>query len=181
MGAPDLPRQLRLYGNPDLLKICKPVTVFDDALQYVAHDMQQHLKKSYDGDEAYKDFHGYALAAPQVGVFQSFFVVAPQYVPQWPDVVVNPVMIDPQGSTMFPESCLSIPGLTANNRRYTSFILQYQDEFGTTRQVHATELFAIVCQHEMDHLIGKLFVEGLNSIERRKADKYINKHFRKKK
>lgn len=167
------------YPNKILTVPCKEEILFDLRLHKQIEEMHK----------AVVEFHGFALAANQVGFNNRVFVVAesPRLIEgyenlnneplefRWPKVVINPEIIDPQGETKYKESCLSIPDVSAWNKRHKSFILKYKDEFGAMHQTLANGLFAIVCQHEIDHLDGKLFVDSLDFFEKSKIQKKLNK------
>lgn len=159
------------YPNPILKTPCQSVSVFDDKLQAILDQMD--IDVVYEGGEA--------LAANQVGISQRIFVVSPEFrdptVPRW---IINPEIIDPVGSVRCIEGCLSIPGLKAWRNRYESFTLKYQDEKGVEKLLPVNGFYAIVCQHEIDHLNGKLFIEDLDPVEYARIANKLNK-FRKKK
>jgi len=169
--------QLVKYPNKSLNVPCVPVTVYD-------LDLQNQINAMCD---AVEQFHGYALAANQVGFNNRIFVISDS--PDLkifngitndppvdrPKVYINPIMLDPQGETRYKESCLSMPGVSAWNKRYDNFTLVYQDRQGNIHRTIANGLFAIVCQHEMEHLDGKLFVDKLDFFEKAKIQPKLNK------
>jgi peptide deformylase len=150
-------REILKMGDPRLLRVAQPVAEFDtDALHLLVHDM---LETMHAAD-------GAGLAAPQIGVDLQVVVFgtdAPN--PRYPDaptvprtVLVNPV-ITPIGDEEEDgwEGCLSVPGLRAvvprlARIRYTGFDL-YGDPIDRT----ASGFHARVVQHEVDHLLGKLY------------------------
>ncbi len=121
--------------------------------------------------------NGLAIAAPQCGILERFFVLVPHrdYPEGTPLVVCNPELTDQSGESSFREGCLSLPGVTGRVKRPARFMLKYQDELGAVKFHEATGLFATVCQHESDHLSGILFTERLDQYEHQKAQKAINK------
>lgn len=154
--------KLITYPNPILTKKCFAVTMFDDSLKTIVKEMLSDCQ----------NFHGYALAAPQVGLSQSFFV---SVLPDFPEFIANPVIRNPIGSVRHKEACLSIPDIWAWTERYAEFDLEYQDINGNHQKTHLVELAAIMCQHEIDHLNGELFVDKLSSFEKNKIIGKLNK------
>lgn len=95
--------------------------------------------------------------------------------------IINPVIADPKGSTLYQEGCLSVPGFYEDVERYESLTLHYQDRHGTPSTLEATDLLAIAIQHEIDHLEGKLFIEKLTYNRRKKFEKEYKKALKEKK
>lgn len=155
------------YPNPILQKKCFPITMFDDSLAVIVKEMLLDCQ----------NFHGYALAAPQVGLLQSFFV---SVLPGFPEFVANPVISNPIGTVRHKEACLSIPDVWAWTERHAEFDLIYQDITGAQHTIHVVELAAIMAQHEIDHLNGELFVDKLNAFEKNKIIGKLNKMRSKK-
>jgi peptide deformylase len=154
------------YPNPFLRKVCQPVTVFDDNLITIIDKMRKEVVEA----------KGEALAANQIGIDLRIFVLSPYYRDvAVPHTVINPEIIDPTGSIRYTEGCLSIPGVRANKARYQRFILKYQDETGTQKTFDTKEFYAIVVQHEIEHLNGKLFIDDLSPIEANRIANKINK------
>jgi peptide deformylase len=132
---------------------------------------------------------GLALAACQVGILKRFFVLVNnqswlrQYVnggqagerADVPLVWVNPVILASLMPAMIKESCLSLPGVVAQNKRFTALRVQFTTVTGEQVAMNVHGILAVVVQHELDHLDGKLFVDQLRPFERSKADRAINK------
>ncbi len=152
------------YPHPVLRKKAAPVTIFDDRLRAFCQRMfaVMDLEK------------GVGLAAPQVAVSKRIFITehtrrkGHEGEPD-PRVWINPRIEDPDGETVFEEGCLSFPAIYSKVIRHNRFTAVWQDEFGEEhRQVldHAAgDFLAIVVQHELDHLDGKLFVDHLNDLQ----------------
>jgi peptide deformylase len=139
--------------DPILHQVAEPVTVFDEALQHLAVEMQQLMVSS----------NGVGLAAPQVGVSKRLIVHDLNY----PDfALVNPRFISFDGVQVCEEGCLSFPGLFFQVQRAERIEIQYQTVEGTTKTLKATGFDAVVFQHELDHLDGILFVDKLKPIQR---------------
>jgi len=158
------------YPNSVLTKKCEPVTAFTD-------EFREHLKMMQIHTHI---FQGYALAAPQIGISQRYFTVADsKELKGVPKYIINPEITESSGQTKYKESCLSLPGISAWNKRFESFTLLYQDEFGVKKSFVCSGLAAIIFQHEIDHLDGILFFERLDSFDKNKIIGKINKMRRK--
>lgn len=95
--------------------------------------------------------------------------------------MINPVMIDKDGVTIYQEGCLSVPGFYEDIQRYETIRVSYQDRDGNTHTLNADELLSIAIQHEMDHLEGILFIEKLSYARRKKFEKEYKKLQKEKK
>ena len=89
--------------------------------------------------------------------------------------VINPEITGSEGSQIDEEGCLSVPDLTANVKRFKKIFLTYQDENGETHQIEAEDRFAVVLQHEIDHLNGILFIDHLTPLKRNLYKKKMKK------
>ena len=111
---------------------------------------------------------GVGLAAPQVGVGLRFFVADPSSGRSSADlcVLINPEVIECEGTQREEEGCLSLPGFTARVSRPSRILVKAVDREGTPVEREADGLLARVFQHEIDHLDGSLFVNRLQGIRR---------------
>ena len=100
--------------------------------------------------------NGIGLAGPQVGVSQRILVID---IGDGPLKVVNPRIVEQHGRASGPEGCLSIPGLVGEVERHEKIVVKALDESGQNVVYEADGLLAVVFQHEIDHLDGKLFVD----------------------
>lgn len=156
------------YPNPKLYLKSETVIDFTPDLIPLCEEMKKYCQ----------ELHGYALAAPQIDIQKRFFVLAPSIKPElqkYDQAFFNPVIENPRDIIMFPESCLSIPDVSCLNKRFSKFTLKYQTITGDQKEVEADGLFAIICQHEIDHLDGLLFISRLSDFDRRKVQNRINK------
>ncbi len=80
--------------------------------------------------------------------------------------LVNPEIVEHEGRQLDEEGCLSVPELTAQVERYKKVTVSYQAEDGSQNQLLADERFAVVLQHEIDHLNGILFIDHLSPLKR---------------
>jgi peptide deformylase len=85
--------------------------------------------------------------------------------------IINPVVTNLDGSTVYQEGCLSVPKFYEDIKRSKSLTLNYQDRDGNTRTLEADGLLAIAIQHEIDHLDGILFIDKLSYARRKKFEK----------
>ena len=145
------------YPNQRLRKIGKQVENFDDpAFQKIVDDMFETM---YEND-------GIGLAAPQVSRSEQLLVMGCEGEGAFPEtVLINPkiVFYGPQQVEMW-EGCLSVDGLRGKVMRPSTIRVQALDRHGTTLDFEATGLFGVCIQHEMDHLIGKVFLDRMTDL-----------------
>lgn len=151
--------QLRYLGDPVLRKKTAPVETFDDDLRELADRM---IVAMY----AHK---GVGLAAPQVGRSERLIVVD---VGERRDgseafALVNPEIVEQEGTIVGEEGCLSIPGITAEVERSARVVVRGRTPAGEPRDIDGRDLLARVLQHEIDHLNGILFLDRLGPLGRR--------------
>lgn len=145
------------YPDPRLHKIAKAVTVFDDRLKKLAADMAETM---YDAP-------GVGLAAPQVDVHEQLVVIDISETNDDLLILINPEIIwsSPERK-LYDEGCLSVPGVYDGVERAAEVKVRALDLDGKSFELHADGLLAVCVQHEMDHLIGKVFVEYLSPLKR---------------
>jgi peptide deformylase len=157
---PMAPYRIRVFGDPVLKQVAKPVTEIDDALVRLTDDM---LVTMYDAP-------GVGLAAPQVGVQKRLFVY------DWgdgPGVLINPEVRESDGEWTFEEGCLSVPGLSWEIVRPKTIHVVGLDLQGNDVDFELDEYESRVFQHELDHLDGVLLLEHLDEDVRREAMKIL--------
>ena len=137
---------IKLVGEEVLRTKARAVERFDPQLAKLLDDM---LDTMYEAP-------GIGLAGPQVGVSQRVIVID---IGDGPLRVVNPKIVEQEGTELGPEGCLSIPGIYGDVVRYSRILVKGQDEFGRAVKVPAEGLLARVFQHEIDHLDGRLFTD----------------------
>jgi peptide deformylase len=145
------------YPDPRLHKIAKSVTVFDERLKKLAADMADTM---YDAP-------GVGLAAPQVDVHEQLVVIDTSETNDDLLILINPEIIwsSPERK-MYDEGCLSVPGIYDGVERAAEVKVRALDIDGKPFELHVDGLLAVCVQHEMDHLIGKVFVEYLSPLKR---------------
>lgn len=145
------------FPDPRLHTVAKPVQAVDDRIQALIADM---LETMYDAN-------GIGLAATQVDVHERLIVIDVSEERNQPLVLINPEIVwaspDKQVND---EGCLSVPGIYDGVERSTAIRVTALDGQGQPRTVEAEGILAICIQHEMDHLLGKVFVEYLSPLKR---------------
>ncbi|MDO9404120.1 MAG: peptide deformylase [Polaromonas sp.] len=145
------------FPDPRLNIVAKPVTAFDARLRALAEDM---LETMYAAE-------GVGLAATQVDVHERLIVIDTSEGRDQPIVLVNPVITWSSPETKInDEGCLSVPGIYDGVERALSVRAEAMDLDGKLQTYEADGLLAICIQHEMDHLLGKVFVEYLSPLKR---------------
>ncbi len=109
---------------------------------------------------------GIGLAASQVDVHKRFMVIDVTEDRSRPLVFVNPEIVASEGGQVYQEGCLSVPGIFADVTRADSITVRFLDREGQSRELTTDGLLAVCIQHEMDHLVGKVFVEYLSPLKR---------------
>ncbi|MDP3797538.1 MAG: peptide deformylase [Polaromonas sp.] len=145
------------YPDPRLHTVAKPVGAVDARLRQLASDMFDTMYEAA----------GIGLAATQVDVHERLIVIDVSEDRDQPLVLINPEILWASPETRVgDEGCLSVPGIYDGVERSVAVKVQALDLDGKL-QVHAAEGMLAVCiQHEMDHLMGKVFVEYLSPLKR---------------
>ncbi len=151
------PLTILRYPDPRLHTVAQPVACVDDRLRKLADDM---LAIMYEAA-------GIGLAATQIDVHERLVVIDVSDTRDQPLVLVNPEILWASEETRVgEEGCLSVPGIYDGVERSLAVRIAALDRNGQ-RQVHEAEGMLAVCiQHEMDHLLGKVFVEYLSPLKR---------------
>ena len=145
------------YPDPRLHKVATPVAQVDARIRAQIADMFETM---YDA-------HGIGLAATQVDFHERLIVIDVSQERDQPLVLINPEIIWASEETQInEEGCLSVPGIYDGVERHSAVTVRALDENGVSRDIAATELLANCIQHEMDHLMGKVFVEYLSPLKR---------------
>ena len=122
--------------------------------------------------------NGVGLAAIQVGIGQSMLVydVAPRDGERSLEVLINPKIVIREGEMVSEdEGCLSVPDFRSNVKRAERVLVEGFDREGRPLRIEAEGLMAIVMQHEIDHLEGKLFIDHISSLKRQLYKKRVKK------
>ena len=163
-------REIVIYPDKRLKLISKEVESFDVELHTLLDDLYDTMRAK----------NGVGLAAIQIGVDVRALIIN---VPlegedgehdQPKDntlEMINPVIVEKDGSEIFQEGCLSIPGVYEDIERAKHVKIEYFDRDGNKKSIEDNDFLAIAMQHEMDHLDGKVFIEKLSYIKRKKFEK----------
>lgn len=145
------------YPDPRLHTVAKPVAQVDARIQRLVADMLQTMYEA----------QGIGLAATQVDVHERLIVIDVSEDRDSPMVLINPRVLWVSEQTHDnEEGCLSVPGIYDSVVRHDAIRIEALDEKGQRREVQAQGLLAVCIQHEMDHLLGKVFVEYLSPLKR---------------
>ncbi len=139
-------REIRKEGDDILTKVCKPVVKFDNKLHILLDDMYETMTKS----------EGVGLAAPQVGILKRAVIID---VGDGVIEMMNPEIIETDGTQVGAEGCLSVPGIYGEVERPMYVKAKAQDRNGNWFEIEGEELLARAICHECEHLEGKLFRE----------------------
>ncbi len=156
------------FPDPRLRNRAKRIDQVDAALQGVIDDM---LETMYQAP-------GIGLAATQVNIAKRLIVMDLSEEKNQPLVLINPEIIERDGSDEHEEGCLSVPGIYETVKRAERIRVKALNREGTPFEIDADELLAICIQHEIDHLDGKLFVDYLSSLKRQRIRKKLEKEGR---
>ena len=144
-------RKILTDKDPALHKVCKPVEKFDAKLHKLLDDMRETLI----------DSEGVGLAAPQIGILRRVVLV------DTGDEIlelINPVLVEPDGEQVDPEGCLSVPGKYGLVKRPYYAKVRAQDRNGDWYEAEGEELIGRCFCHELDHLDGIIYTEGMERL-----------------
>jgi peptide deformylase len=145
------------YPDPKLHKVAKPVAQVDARIKNLVTDM---LETMYDAK-------GIGLAATQVDVHERLIVIDVSEERNAPLVLINPELTWTSAEKHInEEGCLSVPGIYDGVERFDAVHVTALDGNGKSRVIEADGMLAVCIQHEMDHLMGKVFVEYLSPLKR---------------
>ncbi|MCG2585457.1 peptide deformylase [Massilia sp. TS11] len=157
------------YPDPRLHKVAKPVTVFDERLPRLVADMAETMYKA----------PGIGLAATQVDVHERVIVIDTSETNDQLQVFINPeILWASADKAVYEEGCLSVPGIYDGVERPTQVRVRAQDVHGAFFEIDCDGLLAVCIQHEMDHLMGKVFVEYLSPLKRNRIKQKLLKEER---
>ncbi len=163
-------REIVVYPDKRLKLISKEVKLFNGALHDLLDDMYETMCAK----------NGVGLAAIQVGVEQRVLIInvpieAKEGEADQPKEntleMINPVIIEQDGAEKYQEGCLSIPGVYEDVERSKHVKVEYLDRDGNPQTIDDDAFLAVAIQHEIDHLNGKVFIEKLSYIKRKKFEK----------
>jgi peptide deformylase len=160
-------RKILKFPDQDLRIKAKPVETFDEELKTLTDDMFETMHS----------VNGIGLAATQIGVAKQVAVIDISPEKNEPLVIVNPAIqiLDPSKTEDYDEGCLSVPGFFEKISRPSDIKLTYQDLNGKKQEIKPEGLLTKVVQHELDHLNGRLFVDHISELKRRRIRNKIVK------
>ncbi|MEP6940156.1 MAG: peptide deformylase [Rudaea sp.] len=153
------------YPDTRLRTVAQSVSVFDAALQALIDNMFETMYAA----------PGIGLAATQVNVHRQLLVLDVSEEKNAPMVLVNPKIVASEGAQTYQEGCLSVPGIFADVDRADRITVESLNRHGSVQNFEAEGLLAVCVQHEMDHLLGKLFVDYLSPLKRELVRKKLAK------
>lgn len=156
------------FPDPRLRTVAKPIDQVDGLLHALIEDMFETM---YDAP-------GIGLAATQVDIHQRLLILDISETHTEPMVFINPEILSAEGSQIYQEGCLSVPGIYAEVKRFNQITVKALDRHGKPFELNADGLLAVCIQHEMDHLAGKLFVDYLSPLKRELVKKKLAKQRR---
>ncbi|MDD3055161.1 MAG: peptide deformylase [Aliarcobacter sp.] len=168
-------REVITYPNKLLRVKSKDVEQFNSELHTLLEDM-------YDTMIAEA---GVGLAAIQIAIPLNVLIIN---IPNEEDIqekdelieAINPVVTHKDGTQIFTEGCLSVPGFNEDITRAQHIIVEYFDRNGNKKTMECEDFLAVAWQHEMEHLAGHLFIENLSIIKRKKFEKEWKKKIKDK-
>tara|TARA_B110000977_G_scaffold173532_1_gene226753 strand:+ start:446 stop:961 length:516 start_codon:yes stop_codon:yes gene_type:complete len=156
------------YPDPRLHTVAKPVLAVNDEIRQLVSDMAETMYAA----------PGIGLAATQVDQHIQLIVIDTTKEQNNLQVFINPKIVAKSGLTEYEEGCLSVPGVYETVTRAENVRVEALDENGKKFTLDAGDLLAICIQHEIDHLLGKVFVEYLSPLKRNRIRKRLIKQAR---
>lgn len=163
-------RDIVVYPDKRLKAVSKEVVDFDSSLHALLDDMYETMVAK----------NGVGLAAIQVGVDLRVLIInipikdKEKGEDQPKDntlEVINPIFLEEEGKSRYEEGCLSVPGYYEYVDRYKKVKIEYQDRNGIKHIIEDDDFLSIAIQHEIDHLNGRVFIEKLSILKRKKFEK----------
>ena len=141
-------RKIVKEGDDTLRKIARPINEIDKRTKMLLDDMAETMYAA----------EGVGLAAPQVGVLRRLVVID---IGEGLIELINPEIIETEGSQVNPEGCLSVPGRRGTVERPARVKVRALSRKGKTIEVEGTGLLAMALCHEIDHLDGVLYIDKM--------------------
>jgi peptide deformylase len=156
------------YPDPRLHKVAKPIAEVNNAIRNLVVDMAETMYAA----------PGIGLAATQVDQHIQLIVIDISKEQNDLLVFINPKIVAKSGQKEYEEGCLSVPGVYETVTRAEKITVEALDKEGKPFTLDAEGLLAVCIQHEMDHLLGKVFVEYLSPLKRGRIKTKMLKHSR---
>lgn len=158
------------YPDPRLHTVAKPVKEVDANIRRLIDDMTETMYAA----------PGIGLAATQVNQHIQLLIIDTSETKDALQVFINPTIIEKNGERAFEEGCLSVPGVYESVTRAETVKVEALNRHGEKFTLHAEGLLSVCIQHEMDHLLGKVFVEYLSPLKRSRIKNKMLKLSRQK-
>lgn len=160
-------RKILKFPDQDLRTKAENISVFDDELKVLTDDM---LETMYS-------VNGIGLAATQIGIHKRVAVIDISPEKNEPLIIINPEVeiLDATKKEDYDEGCLSVPGFFETISRPSEIKLIYKNLEGSQKEIKPEGLLTKVIQHELDHLNGRLFVDHISQLKRRRIRNKIVK------
>ncbi len=156
------------YPDARLHKVAKPVATVDARIRKLVDDMAETMYAA----------PGIGLAATQVDVHERVIVIDISETHDQLRVFINPEIVAQSGRAEGEEGCLSVPGVFDKVERAEQVTVRALDRDGKPFELKADGLLAVCIQHEMDHLMGKVFVDYLSNLKRNRIKAKLAKQAR---
>ncbi len=156
------------YPDKRLHTIAKPIVSVDSAILRLIDDMAETMYAA----------PGIGLAATQVDAHIQLVVIDISESKDQLQVFINPKIVAAEGETVYEEGCLSVPGIYEKVTRYERVTVEALDRKGQPFKLNADGLLAICIQHELDHLMGRVFVEKLSQLKQTRIISKLKKNQR---
>jgi len=153
------------YPDARLHTVAVPVSVVDDGIRILIKDMSDTMYAA----------PGVGLAATQVDVHKQIIIIDTSETRDHLKVFINPKIIARSGASDCEEGCLSVPGIFEKVSRAERITVRALDTRGKPFEMEAEGLLAVCIQHEMDHLLGKVFVEYLSQLKQQRIRARLRK------
>lgn len=153
------------YPDPRLHQVAKPILAVNDDIRQLVNDMAETMYAA----------PGVGLAATQVDQHIQLIVIDTSKEQNDLQVFINPKIVAKSGLADYEEGCLSVPGVYETVTRAETVTVEALDKDGHQFKLQADGLLAVCLQHEMDHLLGKVFVEYLSPLKRNRIKKRLAK------
>ena len=156
------------YPDPRLHTVAKPVAEVNNVIRKLVDDMAETMYTA----------PGIGLAATQINQHIQLIVIDTSKEQDNLLVLINPKIVAKSGQKEYEEGCLSVPGVYEMVTRAEKITVEALDKQGKKFKMDAEGLLAVCIQHEMDHLLGKVFVEYLSPLKRNRIKTKMLKHAR---
>ncbi|SEL36507.1 peptide deformylase [Nitrosovibrio tenuis] len=162
---------LKILQYPDerLHTVAAPVAEINDEIRSLVQEMAETMYAA----------PGIGLAATQVNVHKRVIIIDVSDTHDQLNVLINPEIVASSGQSDYEEGCLSVPGVFGKVPRAERVTVKAWDQDGKPFRLEADGLLAVCIQHEMDHLLGKVFVEYWSWLKQSRIQTKLKKHRQK--